>query len=147
MSVKMFGFKELTAELNNIEKRSSRGVREALEKGAEKIQDLARKYAPVDEGNLEESVKIAKEVDILNSRRSKFYVYIDENQPAKDGKTVGFYALRMHEGDYRLGKGSQAKAVSSGLLVGRKFLERAMEDMEEEISKDVEEGLKSGVGH
>jgi HK97 gp10 family phage protein len=147
MSVKMFGFKELTAELNNIEKRSSRGVRSALLHGSEKIRDLAKQYAPVDEGNLEESIKVAQEKDITNSGRSKYYVFVDENQPAEGGKTVGFYATRMHEGDYRLGKGSQRKADSSGLLVGRKFLERAMEDLEEEIKKDVEQNLERGVGH
>jgi hypothetical protein len=149
MGVILSGFSDLAANLMNIADRSSRGAREELAKGAEDIKDLAVLYAPIDEGNLERAIKVQKFSDVSNNRRNTYSVYVDEDVAAKNSKTgtVGGYAVRMHEGDYELGVLSQDKQDSANVKVGRKFLERALEDLDQEIKRKTESRIGQGVGH
>lgn len=146
MSVVLTGFEELVASLQNTAERSSRGAREELVKGAYKIKNLAELYAPVDKGNLEKAIKVGEEIGV--NRRKAYFVFVDETLPAGDGKTVGDYATEMHEGTYKLGKDSEKKQQSNpGIVVGRKYLERAMLDLDDEIKAAVESKVNQGVGH
>lgn len=130
--------------LRNALERSSRGAREALQNGAEEIKELAVQYAPFDEGNLESAIKTRKSQD---GRRNMFEVYVDEDAEGSHDRLVGDYAFEMHEGVYNLGEKSQEKANMSGLPVGRKFLERAKDELDGKIRIEVERGAKIGIGH
>lgn len=144
-----FGFEALQVNLRNTAERSSRGAREELIKGAKAIQELAIRQAPVDEGNLEKSIKVGSE---LLSGRKMYTVYVDESVSASTtehpGLTVGDYAERMHESVYGLGILSEAKQdANPDIRVGRKFLERAMDDLQDEIAAKVEAKVNQGIGH
>jgi len=86
---------------------------------AEAIKDLSVVYSPVDEGNLEGAHKVERSG--AGNKRTVAVTVLDYFR----GVNVGRYVDRMHEGIYRLGPKSQAKARALGKRVGRKFLERA----------------------
>jgi hypothetical protein len=129
----------LVAELRQVTQKAVRGVSDVIREEGEIIAELARDYAPVDQGNLESAIKVREERTGYN-RRYEVDVYIDPDVPAPEldakgnivkgteGKTVGDYAMEMHEGDYNLGIGSRQKADALGVKVGPKFLERAVDE-------------------
>ncbi|PFW43796.1 hypothetical protein [Priestia megaterium] len=58
------------------------------------------------------------------------------------------YAIKMHEGNYNLGAGSQAKNGGQGMSgksypVGNKFLTRPLEGEADAYSKHLEKGIKN----
>lgn len=84
----------------------------------DKLMEESVKRAPFKEGFLQDShektvLKAASAAEVVG------YVYIPSNAPASD------YALYMHERDYKLGPTSEAKQARVGVVVGRKYLERA----------------------
>ena len=160
MGIVVSGIENLIVSLANMADRTSRGSREQMEQGAVDIRDLARLYAPVDKGNLEDAIKTGKELhgawERGVNRRNIFTVEIDEDMPFeklnKNGTTtigkVGDYSTRMHEDwTYNLGVLSELKAQQTGMPVGPKFLERAMEDLDETIKAKVESRINQGIGH
>lgn len=151
MGVILSGFNDLSATLMNIADRSGRGAREELAKGAEDIKDLAILQAPIDDGNLERAIKVQKFSDATNNRRNTYSVYVDEEVAAPNAKggTVGDYAVMMHEGVYNLGVLSLDKqnSLGQGVRVGRKFLERALDKLDEDIKRKTEARVAQGIGH
>ncbi|WP_026610708.1 HK97 gp10 family phage protein [Methylocaldum szegediense] len=137
----------LIQALQNVAERASRGAREALERGAHKIAERAAEQAPRKYGNLEDAIVVEKFRD--ERHRVAFRVGIDRDHAAgKDGtKKVGDYAEIRHETDYELGEESKRKQAASRYRVGNKYLERAAEDLEDEIRFDVEANLLKGIGH
>ena len=130
---------ELSFRLDQVGDRAIRGISQAIREGAHDIAEKARSNAPVDQGNLEDAIKVDISRSGVNGRVSAT-VYVDESMPAPeltpDGrivkgteyKVVGDYAMKMHEGEYKLGKRSRAKA-SAGHEVGPKYLERAVDEV------------------
>jgi hypothetical protein len=115
-------FENIRARLTQTGGRIVKSINDQLEREAKGIQELARDYVPIDEGNMEAAIKIESK-----NRRQLWAVYVDKNMPDDTGKyTVGDYLNFLHEGipDYSLGPKSLAKAAQ-GKAVGRKFLERA----------------------
>lgn len=145
MGLKITGLAEMIRRLSNDAEQSSRGSRDALVEGGEKIAQRAKEYAPIDEGNLEDAITSTGVID-KGSRRKVVDVYVDTNHAGTRAPTVEDYYLRMHEGSYNLGSKSREKDGGSG-KVGPKYLERAFIELEPEISRDVEDGLKRGIGH
>ena len=142
MGMKVTGLNETAYSLENLHHRTNRAALREMRKGAAQIQSLAQDRAPVDKGNLEDSIKVDEDSSGLN-RRKIMYVGIDEDTPieGRPGKTVGDYALEMHESDYKLGKGSLDKQNATGERVGPKFLESAAEDLEAEIAKEIDRAI------
>ena len=120
-------------------------ARTEMGKGAKKIRNLARLQAPFLDGNLEKAIKIETEYGGINGRK-RFTVYVDESMaiPGRSGATIGDYAVRMHEGVYNLGKKSLQKQ-SAGVIVGRKYLERAADDLGDEIARQVVAAIKAAL--
>lgn len=147
MGIRITGVQNLQSRISNVSERASRGAREGMEAAAEAIKDLAKQYAPVDEGSLEESIKVAKAEDSDFRNRIAYTVYVDENEPSPRGGVVGNYAVWIHEGNYNLGKKSQEKAMETGMYVGRKFLEYAVDNLHDELKATIEAKLKQGIGH
>lgn len=129
----------LMAVLERAGNDAANGAEAELKRGALEIQKLAIAYAPVDEHNLENAIKVDLDERDSKGRFKKerhYYVYVDENAPGTGGKPVGEYATIMHEeltpygsGFYQLGEGSRNK----GGAVGGKFLERAFAEKTKHI--------------
>jgi len=122
----------LVGEINQAGERAVKGVSDMMKKEGEQIQELARDYAPYDDGYLEKSIKVQSGKD--ENGRVAVTVYVDGSTPAAGGKAVGDYALLMHEGlgpygsgYYKPGEGTMAK-IYAGFKAGGKFLERAFKE-------------------
>jgi hypothetical protein len=147
MGLKIKNSEALIQALHNVAQRASQGARDALERGAHKIAERAAEQAPRKYGNLEDAIVVEKFRDDRN--RVAFKVGVDEDHSAgRSGqKRVGDYAEIRHETDYALGEESERKQAQTRHRVGSKYLERAAEDLEDEIRFDVETNLLKGVGH
>jgi len=154
VGLKVKGLGSIGYQLENMAKRASEGARFAMKEGAEDIRDLARLHAPVDEGNLEDAIKM----EVVSGARGRhsFKVHVDESHPAvitnEDGsqtsgnRTVGDYAFDMHEGNYLLGPGSQHKQSQVGVKVGPKYLQRAYKKMSKQIHANVRQNVNNRIG-
>lgn len=117
---------------------------DAMRDEANKMADLAREYAPHDEGRLEEAIKVEEirgESTKGRFARKELVVYVDGDMQGSGNMKVGEYAYLMHEGlgpygdyTYNLGKGSAEKDGGRG-IVGGKFLERAAEERKPSLIK------------
>lgn len=146
MGVRIKGVSEVVAMIHNDAERSTRVALEEMRAGADEIAELAAKFAPVDKGNLEAAIKVEEDRGGINNR-TRVYVGVDESVVIddRDGKTVGDYAVIMHEGTYDLGPKSREKAARLGLKVGRKYLERAMKKLGPGIAKRIKERVKKAI--
>ncbi|MCG5512857.1 hypothetical protein LQD11_06900 [Ectothiorhodospira shaposhnikovii] len=114
---------------------------------AEELAAVARKMAPVDEGNLEDAIVVSEAGRGLFGG-IKFEVKIDENMPLpeKPGKTVGDYATIMHEqltpyGPLQLGPASIEKQKTTDVIVGGGFLERAADQVSPSIVRSIHDAI------
>jgi hypothetical protein len=94
--------------------------------GAEEIMELSKSLAPVDEGHLEE----AHQVIDRNTRSGNFAFDVFVDPTVAD---LGEYLDFIHNSQYNLGPKSEAKAASTGMAVGPKFLERAFDRSKPEL--------------
>jgi hypothetical protein len=148
MGVKITGVDTTALRLEALTDQYGDRARRALEQGAKDVQELARRQAPVDEGNLEAAIKLDHDYQGVN-RRKRFFVYIDENMPVpgKPDKRVGDYSVLMHEnlapyGTFQLGPLSEEKqSANPDVIVGGKFLERAGDELADEITERVRKAL------
>lgn len=141
MGMYLEGADELAYLIRNAGAKASKNIAAQMRREAFNIQELARKFAPVDHGNLEEAIEVGevgggRDDETGRFLRKSFEVYIDMDAPAYDGRTVGQYAYVMHEllmpygaGGYKLGKKSRLKQAGQPEAVGGRFLERAAEEV------------------
>lgn len=141
-----FNPQQLELKISQIGERAMRGMSARMRTHAILIRDLARAYAPVDTGLLEDSIdyKVIKE-----NRRNGYIVHLDLDAARRRGRGVlGDYAFIMEEelhpfgrkrGDryFTLGELSKQKAKSSGKKVGGRFLARAIRDGTKTIMQDM----------
>lgn len=145
MGLKVSGIKGLKRRIKNAANQSPRFAENELINGGEEIKQLSKKFAPVDEGNLEDAHKTSHDSGGIRGGL-RVLVYIDKDVAAKGGKYVGDYAAFTHEGNYKLGDRSKEKASRLGVTVGRKYLQRALDELNDEIRGRVESAVKKGVG-
>lgn len=143
-TLKLSGFKQLSEKLGNLGQATSKRTRAVLRSGAERIQQTAIDNAPIDKGNLESAIKIKEDRTGMN-RRMQTQVYVDVDQDV-DGRTkVGDYAFYLHHfGDWNLGPKSQQKAAS-GKAVGSRYLERAFEEHEPKLMKELNDAVERSL--
>jgi hypothetical protein len=135
----------LTAGLRRLSPKVRRDAEQEIRKGAGQILQLAQRQAPIDMGNLEDAIR-SKEV------RSGFnnlvvYIYVDEDMPIPErpGKVIGDYAVFTHDGDYELGpRSAEKQANNPDVLVGPKYLERALDTLAGDIMRSVKMQLLRG---
>lgn len=131
------GLDEVIAELERVGARTSEAERRLMEKSTEEIARIARDYAPVDEGNLESAIKTKRITGAGINNRTIHAVFVDKEELGEGYTMYGHrYDVMMHEdpaGNSGKGPKSQAKAKKLGVLVGPKFLERALEETRESI--------------
>lgn len=133
-------FRGMTPELLGLELKQSsvqtrRDAKKVLREGAKRIRDTSIQQCAIDEGNLEE----AHELTVVRLSRDNIEVEIEVGGVV-NGVDVDEYAWKVHEtqvpyGDMPLGPKSQAKNESNppDRFVGGKFLERAVDENEEDI--------------
>ena len=97
------------------------------------IEKGAKDRAPVDQGNLTVCIK---SMVAQTPKGMAAVVYVPVNSPASP------YAIPMHEHEYRLGVNSQEKQRKVGVVVGRRYLIRAIEENAEAIRKRIAWNLK-----
>ena len=88
---------------------------------------------PVDEGNL--TADIAMRV-VQYQRSLATVLFIPSNAPSSQ------YAIPMHEGFYQLGENSREKQRKVNVMVGRKFITRAIDDNRATIKEIIKSNLK-----
>ena len=137
-----FRVQHLTTMLQQTGEKSSTVALDEMRNQAVILRDLARSYAPVDKGNLEEAIQILEDYGGLN-RRKRVFVYVNTARSVGRGKSIGTYAMAMHEalapygsGSFRLGRKSRAKRAA-GNKVGGKFMSRARRDRAKAIVKAI----------
>lgn len=142
MSLKYEGTDTLQFLIQQLGEKAAVGVAAQMEKEAIAISDLARKFAPLDHGNLEAAIKVQTLGGGRNARgqfeRKAYSVFVDGNMKAYDGRPISRYAYLMHEhltpyGPYELGKNSVAKQEGQSEMVGGMYLERAAAQISEGI--------------
>jgi hypothetical protein len=156
MSITIEESGSLSALIQQVGARAVRGVYAQMKVEAEKVAQKAREFAPVDEGNLEQAIKVREAGGGRNElgqfERKSVEVYVDAQMPVPErpGKTVGDYAYEMHEhltpaGPLQLGPKSEAKNAGSG-QVGGKYMERAADAVAAEILNSLTDAAIKAVG-
>lgn len=142
MGLKVIGLSSVRSRLIRTESKTNKASLRVFRAGAAQILKRAKEYAPVDEGDLENSLeKIENRTG--SHRRTNIQIGVNPNKLGDGYSVYGFrYDVRQHE-DTSLGRGpkSQEKAERIGKNVGPKYLSRALKDFE----KDVDESIKKAV--
>lgn len=148
-SVKLLGLDSLLVGLQRTEDRTHARLRRAVERGAKRIGDRAREYAPVDQHDLENAIR--DDVRVRDARnRLVMVVGVDYSRLGPGYSVSGFdYAVEMHENyPYPIGgipdlphlQGSYQKQAS-GKRVGGQFLARALDEEMEGIQAEMRQIL------
>ena len=133
IGIKMTGFDQLYAALGHTAERVSDTARKQMHRGADTIVKEAQLNAPVDKHNLEQSIR--KEVDYGFRGRLQIQIIMGG---FVNGVNVDEYAVEVHEhyDDEHPGKGTQKKREQNpGRYVGAKFLERAVKEQQDKLTK------------
>jgi hypothetical protein len=137
MGMQLEGAEELMVMLRQLGPKATDGIFEQMKAEAKTIQNLARSYAPIDHGNLEDAIKVEVLSGGRDARgrfmRKALSVFIDMEAEGYNGEPMSQYAYIMHEhltpyGPLNLGEKSAAKNAGSGRVGGR-FLERAADEV------------------
>lgn len=153
MGVVIKGSEELAKTLSLLGGDVAMAGRYALRRGAILMAETAQKYAPLEYGPLEESIKVAKEEHLgVNSWKNTVFVDVATPAPQRKRKgravTVGDYATYVENNIPRgVGRGEQsvAKAARLGVKVGPRFMSRAFRDTKPEIQADVESSIAAAL--
>jgi hypothetical protein len=141
----------LTARISQVGDRSSRRILAVMREEADKMRDLAKQNAPVDDGDLVDAIEVVEERSGKHGR-TEITLQIDpEAVDANGTERVADYGLKMElglapygSGAFSLGPKSQEKAAG-GAKVGGKFMERAKDARVGEMGKKVKATLPDKV--
>lgn len=148
---------ELELQIMQLAERAAKGMSERMRKHAILVRDLAREYAPVKTGFLEDHIDYRT---VKMGRRNAYIVFVDidaqRERADRNGEdisdTLGDYAFLMEEGlrpygsgRYKLGKRSRQKRAQ-GFKVGGKFLARAIKDGTKTLMPELVDAVKRVTG-
>lgn len=145
----------LEMRLTQIGERAVKGVSAVMRKTAVKVRDLARDYAPIKTGLLEENIdyKVVRD----SNRRNSYVVFVNLDALRKKGSgELGDYAFIMNEelhphgrarGEryFTLGERSLAKK-RTGKKVGGRFLPRAVKEGVKDVLGDAAQAVRRATG-
>lgn len=118
------------AKMKKFGDAGTKAARRAMKRKGAEIRELAKTFAPIDTGDLEKAIFMRSKV--LSG--GGIHVEVNVRNLERD------YELHTHEGDYNLGPKSDAKDGGRG-VVGRKYLERAFDEIQPSIHKEIEKEL------
>lgn len=140
----------LITEITQTGDRVMKNAARRMKQESERIEQLAKDYAPVDTGAIEDSIKIEPYRE--GGGRVSYMVYVDGSHTVVDEfdrtKNVGNYAYMQHEGlvpakgggwtyNWHPGPETRAKMAALGVFCGPKFLERAADERESAVVESV----------
>lgn len=130
-----FTFKtaDLEAKIRRRLRETPAAERRIMHQIAVFIEREAKRRAPVDIGTLTDDIR---SMVAESTKGVAAVVYVPVNSPSSQ------YAVAMHEGDYKLGPNSLERQRKEGVIVGRKYLIRAITDNVDEIKKRIAWNLK-----
>ena len=132
--------RELEAKIRQVGPKAIKHGIEEMRKEGETISDLARDYAPIQDGKLWEAIKSEDadggRDDLGRRQRVSVSVYVDGSMPGSpswtgEDRLVGDYAMLMHEelGPYGSGRFQPGPLTAlDSPPRGGKFLERAVKE-------------------
>lgn len=130
IKMKVTGATQAITRLRSIGTLVPEQARKTMHASAERIVKEARLNAPVEHGNLEQSIHVEKSYE---AGRGRLMIDVVAGGIV-NGRNVDDYAAVMHESTYDLGPESLAKQEAHPeRLVGPKFLERAAEAEQEPL--------------
>lgn len=147
----------LETKIAQLGERAVKGMSDKMRKHAVLVRNLARDYAPVRSGMLEDNIDY---VTVKDGRRNAYVVFVRLEAPRTRsnaaGQTrtdeLGDYAPLMEEGlspygrgRYKLGKRSRAKRAS-GKKVGGRFLARAVKDGTKTLMPELVDAVRRITG-
>jgi hypothetical protein len=136
MGAKIVGLGAAKTDLLQFGDKTTRASRRQIEIEAEEVKKLSERNAPKKTGNLESSHKVSKGKD---GRRKKMVIEYE----AVNRETNFDYGTYLHEDpDWELGEVSEQKNTQNGGHVGPKFLERAVEEREPEMMRNMERAVR-----
>ena len=146
MSVKVTGITSTKAELKRTVERTSDAERKLVRTYSDKIKVLAGKFAPVDEGFLENAIDTEENKTVGQRGRLSFQVGVNTDKLGPNFTQRGFpYHIQMHEDpENNAGNGPQSreKAARLGVNVGSKYMTRALDFYRDEIETKARELAK-----
>lgn len=148
MGLRVTGLATVLRNFRRSEEKVARGSLAQLKQAAEEVAKMARKMAPIDLGDLEEAieavpVRTRTALGRFGATEFKVGVNIDKLDLGRRG---GFdYSVPMHEGVYNLGPLSSIKQAAQGEQVGPKYLERALQQLQEKITQDMQNAVRRSV--
>jgi hypothetical protein len=140
------GWDKIKANIARTEQKAQQNSLAALRAMAKLIVTAARANAPIDEGDLESAI-VSKEVRERTAGgqfgQTTIQVGVDTSLLDLESRKGFDYSVPMHEGDYNLGPRSMIKqSFLPGVTVGSKYLERAIQDNQNEVRKRLEAALR-----
>lgn len=156
MGLKLTGVTPTVTRLRRIEQKTHKRVLRRARHGVNQIAKRARLYAPVDKGDLENAIRGIETRHGTFHGRAEWMVGVDPNRIHRDFD----YAVEQHENyspdapnkksspkSYQKNESLKGTingkvTLHNGNIVGGKYLERALEDFEDEIVKDIERIMK-----
>lgn len=152
----------LYLQLEKLKEKVPQAGKVHLYNEAKRIQSMARKMAPRDEGFLEEAIQIEsfnREGGTGQLRNSKgqfesntFVIGVDANAMADENMRVGDYALAVHKlvdpgTPWHKGEGTEEKEESTGIEAGGLYMKRAWDWAEAEgnIIGNLKQALKRRI--
>jgi len=132
--IKITGLNEIYLALNHAAERVADGARKAMHRGADEIVREAKLNTPVDEHNLEESIR----KEVTYGFRGRLVINVIMGGMV-NGVNVDNYAVEVHENYSQMkpGPGTVAKRQANPQrYVGEKFLERAGKDVRARLERN-----------
>ena len=117
--------------LNLVKDKLAREVsKEIVEHCGEAVREGAEKRAPLDTGKLETSIEVKTTYGFTGGGGAGYRGIVS----VSSGSAAGKYAGYMHEFFYNLGPKSEQKQSSQSEIVGRKYLERSVNENVPQLS-------------
>ena len=144
-----YNMENLKLSLFRKQSQVDEAVIRAVEQGAQKIMEQARKNVPVDTHNLESAIHIKDR----RTRRGNHAIDIEVSGIGVDGRDVSEYALIIEEmydyyvsnGIWQMGEKTKAKQAVSDTHVGSAYMRRAIEKCRPEVINDIRMAIKAAV--
>jgi hypothetical protein len=130
-----FDLRQLKQRKRELSMRQKRKTVEAGFEIAKLCEGAARDNAPIDKGPLSSDIVGNVQTDPATGVLAAV-ISVPVNATSKD------YAIPMHEDDYNLGPKSTAKQAKLGNIVGKKYIERGIEDNKQEIREIIVKKLR-----
>lgn len=145
MGLRVRGLSEVLKNMRRTEAKVLKGSLDALRKAAKEVVALTKKMVPVDTFALDKAVsseELRERTSLGRFGQVTISVGVDMSKLDLSLHNGFDYAVEMHEGTYNLGPKSVIKQAGQPEQVGPKYLERALKQLRDKITKDMAEATR-----